>query len=154
MVGGTEGVVLKVLKGNIWLWYNKGSNIVISTNGFVKKNGECVMGRGIAFQAAQEFSWLPRRIGEYICKGGNHVFYMGENLISFPVKHNWWERADLNLIDRSAKELEALVGHLEIKSPVILPKVGCHNGRLDWKDVEPILDRYLNNERFMVVDFE
>ncbi len=34
--------------------------IAITTNGFVKKDGSCVMGRGCAKEAALRFGWLPR----------------------------------------------------------------------------------------------
>jgi len=38
------------------------------------------------------------------------VFYFPEyGLITFPVKHNWWEAADLDLIDRSARELLRII---------------------------------------------
>lgn len=145
---------MKVLKGDLWCWYyEKKATVVISTNGFVKENGECVMGRGVALQAKQRFPWIAKTLGEDILKDGNHVFYLGKNLISFPVKHDWWEKADLKLVERSAGELEALVRCLEIEPPIVLPKVGCHNGKLEWKDVEPILNKYLD-ERFLVVDHE
>ena len=36
---------------------------------------------------------------------------------------------------------------------IYLPKVGCGNGKLDWKNVELILDKYLD-ERFIVVDLK
>ena len=39
---------MKEVKGDIWNFYNKGYWIVIPTNGTVKRNGEAVMGRGVA----------------------------------------------------------------------------------------------------------
>jgi len=100
---------MRTLSGDIWDWYGK-STIVISTNGFVKNNGECVMGRGVAFQAKNRFPPLPRLLGRHIGLHGNGVFlFLQYDLITFPVKHNWWEKADPILIERSAKQLVSLL---------------------------------------------
>jgi hypothetical protein len=75
----------------------------ITTNGFVKANGECVMGRGCAKQAATYWPDLPKLLGGAIQKYGNVVILLkhlqmgttiGSNpplpvpkvLLSFPVK--------------------------------------------------------------------
>ena len=64
------------------------------------------MGRGCARQAAVRFPELPRKLASRISTEGDRVFYFPEyRLITFPVKHNWWEAADLGLIQRSASEL-------------------------------------------------
>lgn len=150
--------------GNIW--HLKGDAICITTNGFVKKNGEAVMGAGIAKEAKNFWPELPKLLGNKIKEQGNHVhvfwglskimnYFDGlpieRDIISFPVKHNWWEVADMELIRRSAKELMYWVeeGHID---KVLLPRPGCGNGKLDWIDVkreiEPILD-----DRISVVTF-
>jgi hypothetical protein len=139
---------------NIWNAWNKGFCIVIPTNGFVKKNGECVMGRGLALQAKERFPDLPKRLGHRIGEFGNVVFIFREyRLLTFPVKHKkWWEKADLKLIEKSAKELQEIFKYnlCGIPTPVYLPKVGCGNGKRNWTDVKPILEKYLD-DRFIVV---
>lgn len=115
---------------------------VITTNGFVKKNGECVMGAGVALQAKKMNTWLPKIIGEDINKHGNNVFvydnvFDGFDLITFPVKHAWWEKANLALIRKSAIQLRALTK--DKYDAVVMPKPGCGNGKLNWSDVRPIL---------------
>ena len=62
--------------------------LVITTNGFVKKDGSCVMGRGIAKQIANMFPRVPKILGERILRHGNKVHHLTESptLISFPVK--------------------------------------------------------------------
>lgn len=52
--------------GNIWDYYDKGYNICITTNGFVKKNGCAVMGRGTALQAKRRFPRLDRKLGDML----------------------------------------------------------------------------------------
>jgi hypothetical protein len=141
--------------GDIWEAYNAGLWIVIPTNGFVKLDGNAVMGRGLAWQAKERFPCLQLDLGERLKEYGNHVFVFSRyRIITFPVKHKWMEDADLNLIQRSCMELRKLVEDGYIRSlPIYLPRVGCGNGKLDWKDVKPILEATLDN-RFIVISLE
>ena len=134
---------MKIIKDNIWNYYNKGY-IVITTNGFVKNNGECVMGRGIARQARDKFPGFAKKLGDKLKSEGNRVFiWEPENLITFPTKHNWWEKSDLDLIQTSAIQLAEYFEQgyqLGADLPKIyMPKPGCSNGKLDWEDVEPVI---------------
>lgn len=45
----------------------------ITTNGFIKANGEAVMGRGCALEAAQAFPNVPKLLGALITSKGNRV---------------------------------------------------------------------------------
>jgi len=145
---------MKVIKGNIWDYHKKGHYIVIPTNGFVKSNGECVMGAGLAKQAREKYPNFPMLLGTFIKSHGNVVHYINPHMLSFPVKHHWKQKADLPLIEQSTRNL-AFVGAATTVDTVYLPKVGCGNGKLNWKDVEPILDKYLNqDDKFVVVDFK
>lgn len=143
---------MKEVKGNIWYyWDKKNTFIVIPTNGYVKRNGQAVMGRGCALQAVQRVPHLPRYLGRLIEEYGNKVFQTAMGIVSFPVKHNWWEKADLTLIEESCKrlvDLSTLPGFKD--STFVMPRVGCGNGKLDWEDVKPILEKYLG-ERFLIV---
>lgn len=66
--------------------------ICITTNGFVKKNGESVMGRGCAKEAAYRYPILPKLVGNHIKTIGNTPyiadFETGAQwrLVTFPVK--------------------------------------------------------------------
>lgn len=138
------------------LWEGYFADLVITTNGFVKNNGEAVMGAGCAKEAATRFSWLPQRLGSLISLYGNHVFLLdsisddaGEtvNLWSFPVKHHWREKADIELIKRSANELKEINRNYGIA----LPRPGCGNGKLDWEtEVKPALQGILDG-RFTII---
>lgn len=130
----------------------------ITTNGFVKKNGECVMGRGCAKEARDKFPGIASLLGTYIRLHGNHVHDLGvhdnTHILSFPVKHRWNEQADPQLIAQSAAELDAWVNvNFDYKDAVILiPRPGCGNGGLKWDDVRPILEPILD-DRFIIIDF-
>ncbi len=144
---------MKEIVGDIWDYHRRGAWIVVPTNGSVKTNGEAVMGRGLALQAKRKYPDVPKKLGESIRVNGNIVCQAPSvGLIFFPVKHKWFEVADLKLIEKSAKELKDAVGNRD--ETVFLPRVGCGNGKLDWKDVKPILEKYLNDDRFVVVSRE
>jgi|SRR3989304_7208936 len=143
-------------QGDIWEAYNSGFWIVIPTNKCVKKNGEAVMGRGLALQAKQRFPCLPLDLGQAIKDVGAYVYaFMRYRLIVFPVKNDWRANADLKLIEESCKQLLTVVNddiHHAFFGPVYIPRVGCGYGQLDWKDVKPILEKYLD-DRFIVIDY-
>lgn len=145
---------MKEIKGDIWNYHDKGHWIVITTNGTVKKDGSCVMGRGVAKEAKDRYPKLPYELGEQILKVGNCLHHWGDKgLLFFPVKHNWWEKADLELIEKSTKELQEFFDKVitDYPTPVYMVRPGCGNGGLDWKDVKPILGKYLD-DRFVIVE--
>ena len=110
---------MKEVFGDLWEF---DGTIAITTNGSIKRDRTCVMGRGCARQAVARFPELPHKLRNKDFRQGNHVFYFPEcKLITFPVKHNWWEAADLGLIERSARELLNLIEGKNIKEAVYLP---------------------------------
>lgn len=139
--------------GNLWTF--PAEIRVITTNLFVKRNGEAVMGRGCAREAAQRWPHMPALLGRAILDGGVSTTDLGtwsdEHIVAMPVKHNWWKPADLSLIEHSAQDLADLTT-LRKWSTVVLPRPGCGNGQLSWRDVEPVLRNILDN-RFTVITF-
>jgi hypothetical protein len=150
---------MKEIKGNIWDFHDVTKTwIVIPTNGFVKNTGECVMGRGLALDAKLRFPDLPFELGARIKEYGNVVFtFWDYHIITFPVKHNWWEEADLALVEQSAKDLKEILRYnlSQIQTPIYVPWVACGNGKRKKNDVRPILEKYLDEEdKFIVIDNE
>lgn len=143
------------IKGDIWDKYKEGFWVVIPTNGFVKNNGEVVMGRGLALQVKNKIKDLPFIIGSIIKDSGNNPIIIPKyKIITLPVKYNWWENANLQLIEESIKTLLNMMSNDFsgiINSKVYLPRIGCGNGKLEWNTVKPILEKYLD-ERFVVCD--
>jgi len=140
---------MKEVFGNIWDYYNKDCWIVITTNGSIKTDGTAVMGRGIALQAKRRFPELPLALGQSIKENGNVLVQCAiYRLIFFPVKHKWQEKADIKLIEESARELKESLDHTE-DAPEHIYMGG--NGGLDWKDVKPILEKCLD-DRFVIVE--
>ena len=83
--------------------------ICITTNGFIKRNREAVMGRGIALSAQQKINGLSSILGNKIINNGNitQLLYKYEDtiLVSFPVKY-----AIMKLENES--DLERVVPHM------------------------------------------
>ena len=153
------------VRGN--LWEHPANVRVITTNGTVKKNGSAVMGRGCAREAALRYVGLPALLGSMLTEHGNkvHVLRTGafkpstevqpqEALVSFPVKHEWFEEADLDLIKASAEQLVALAGNYDHSTVFVLPRPGCGNGKLSWTNVKPVLESVSGfDDRFHVITF-
>lgn len=145
---------MKEIAGDIWSYHKRGHWIVITTNGTTRRDGSCVMGRGVARQAKDKFPEVPYELGKLMLEFGNRLLYSGDRgLIFFPVKHNYWEKADIALIEQSCRELKDLfdVGVTGYPTPIYMVRPGCGNGQLNWEDVKPILEKYLD-DRFVVVE--
>jgi len=133
----------------------------ITTNGFVKSNGRAVMGAGVAKEARSRIPDIDLSLGRSIRKHGNVVAriagpdkvpYHHQNVLAFPVKHVWWEQADLELIRSSAVQLSRLIDqHIGIDLPVYLPKPGCGNGGLTWPAVRGTLADVLDQHRNLYI---
>lgn len=130
---------MKEERNNLWNCYDKPNAVIcITTNGFVKQNGEAVMGRGCAAEARLRIRGIARLLGQVIQNNGNSVHFLTDKVLAFPVKHNWWEDADLKLIEKSAREL-ATIATMQTDVTFYLPRPGCGNGRLDWAEVMPMI---------------
>ena len=144
---------MKLAQGDLWSY--PADWRIITTNGVVKKNGEAVMGRGVAWQAKKRWPKLPLVLGEFLNNHGNHVaelIFKDEQtfeeikLITFPTKHNWWEESDLVLIEQSCVEVASLL----YNETFVMPRPGCGNGKLLWSDVKLIIEPKLD-DRFTVL---
>ena len=102
---------MKGVVGDAWRLRKHFTYLAITTNGFIKKDGRAVMGRGIAKQANEKYPGLDKLLGTKIRELGNRVNLLTASLVSFPVKHNWWEEADIELIKRSCTELMKFLGN-------------------------------------------
>lgn len=137
------------IQGNIWEYADKGY-IVVPTNGTIKKNGANVMGRGVAVQLTYRIHYFPMLLGDRLRTDGNFVHVFGpERIVTFPVKTEWYEKADLDLIRRSTDELRN-IGEQNPHIEFYMPRVGCGNGGLSWDVVRLVLVRL--GKQFTVVN--
>jgi len=167
------------IKGNL---FNEPCDaLCITTNGFVKKDGTCVMGRGCAKQAADYWPQLPKTVGQNISDYGNVVLAAlllsdGRHLLSFPVKPvfvisdgsncvkhmmskfnigdqvpGWAAVADIEIIRESATRL-VVITNAYGWNKVVIPRPGCGAGELSWTAVKAELDKILD-DRFYSITF-
>ena len=149
---------MKEIKGNLWNQPDADA-ICITTNGCRRKDGACVMGRGCALEVKKLYPGIDFVLGTLLEKSGNHVHGMGKHhklnekqfILSFPVKHHFRDKADITLIERSSKELVKITDKAGFKK-VVIPRMGCGYGRLDWIFVKRIIENILD-DRFYVINY-
>lgn len=138
---------------DIWTERVHADAVCVTTNGDVNSKGRAVMGRGVAKQASLMFPHVARKLAQLLQGNGNHVHILIYErtlvLVSFPVKHHYWEEADVALIAQSAHELMQLTNMMGWKR-VLLPRPGCGNGGLTWAQVRPVIEK-ICDDRICVV---
>lgn len=73
-------------------------------------------------------------------EGNNVLYFPTRSLFTFPVKHRWYEKADLELIRRSVVQFGWVVTHAsQVENIFVMPRPGCGFGRLTWEEVRPIV---------------
>lgn len=138
---------MKIRHGDMWSVYESCDLFCITTNATVKRNGELVMGRGMALQAKQRIPFLAQTWGIRIATlGAQEKFYglllpRGSTVCAFQVKYRWYETADLELIRKSAEMLHYWMEDCPIIQ-VHLNFPGIGNGRLPEADVLPIFEKF------------
>lgn len=145
---------MNVIEQDIWKRWDAKQTIIVPTNGSITSRGLAVMGRGVAKQAADRFANLREMLAAHLRENGNvPCGFPNQNIITFPVKREWHQYASLELIKASAVLLVKIIDlHPGIK-PVAMPKIGCGNGGLCWKDVvEPVIEPILGGGYVEIVD--
>ena len=118
----------------------------IPTNGIVTSSGRLVRGAGVALQAKHRFPDLDYVLGDLIFQAKtNRVFYcQSSKLFTFPTKLSWNQNAVPAIIERSSRELSILARNHSDRT-FYLPRPGCGLGRLNYRDVRPLLLRLPDN---------
>jgi len=146
-------IQMKEIRGNLWEYHSRGEWICITTNGYIRKDGRLVMGRGCAKEALQRIPEIAQKLGTLIKDYGNIPFeFPALKIISFPVKEHFRDKADPHLIESSAKAVKRIVEAHKIEK-IIIPRPGCGWGHLKWERVKPILEKVFTDDRFVVISF-
>lgn len=128
----------------------QGDAVCVTTNGIVKKNGEAVMGAGIAKEANIRYN-VARELGNKLHKSGNHCYIIGKAdkaIVSFPTKNNWADDSSIELIEQSCHEIKQLADQNNW-TRILLPMVGCGCGHLNSNTVRSLMSTILD-DRFIL----
>lgn len=115
---------------------NSGSWLVIPTNIGWKANGENVMGRGLAKQAASRFPTIAKTYGKWCKDYGCVICKIGiPRLILAPSKalnkqnpgFSWANSSDIETVAKSYEQLSSL----SFTKTLIVPLLGTGNGDMD-----------------------
>jgi hypothetical protein len=173
---------MKEITGNLFdqTWADA---ICITTNGFIKRNGEAVMGRGCAATATRKFPTIASELGKNLMSVGNLptelVRTQDYTVFSFPVKR----RSGLcsitknNVVSHMKPRFKpnqsvpgwALVADKQLiissaesmmeaadrlnLKSIVIPRPGCGAGELSWEDIGPALHKVLD-DRFFTITFK
>ena len=109
-----------------------------------------VMGKGIA-KAFKErepnmFVAYKRICDQKLLEPGKLWLWRGSEqwILNFPTKMHWRSPSRMEWIEAG---LDKFVRTYESQgiTEIAFPKLGCGNGNLDWKDVRPLMERYLSD---------
>jgi hypothetical protein len=64
-------------------------------------------------------------------------------ILNFPTKTTWRQPSQLSYVERGLKTFVENYEAMGVVS-VSFPPLGCGNGNLDWHDVKPLMESYLN----------
>lgn len=118
-----------------------------------------VMGNGLAKYMSIKYPGLKTKYlvdlkSQQLREGSLTLFRYEDNLILlFPTKRDWRQDSDLSLIEKGLIFLSEQEKIKDLES-IAFPKLGCGKGRLGWKDVKPVMQRYLEKLSIPCIVFE
>ena len=138
---------MKLTKGNVFEHLDL-DYVCITTNSILNKNGELVMGAGVALEAKQRFPELPKVYGSKIKNmglvGGEYLLLHHNNLIAFQTKINYKDKSPLDLVKKSVTRLKFLATLFD-DCIFGLPFPAINNGGLTKEVVLPIIQSLPDN---------
>ena len=169
---------MQEIKGDLFSYIGTADAICITTNGFVKSNGEAVMGKGCAKKATELWPGVAKFLGDSLKADGNTVIPLfsvnGTTVCSFPVKPvsesfdgtnavrhmaskfnigdrvpGWACKARTDIINVSAISL-CRIADINHWKQIVLPRPGCGAGELCWSRIKPILDKHLDDRFYSI----
>ncbi len=115
-------------------------------------NLQGVMGKGIALAFKKQF---PKNFKLYKAAAEAGELAMGKMfvtetdeltphyIINFPTKDHWRYPSKLSYIETGLQDLVQVIRAKKIRS-IVVPPLGCGNGKLRWSDVRPLIEQYLS----------
>ena len=134
--------MITYLKGDI---FSSPAQVLVNT-----VNTVGVMGKGVALEFKKRY---PEMFSAYerVCKAkqleiGKLFLWKGPEkwVLMFPTKVHWRNPSKIEYIEAGLQKFSATYADKGITSAAF-PRLGCGNGGLDWKQVQPLMEQYLKN---------
>ncbi len=133
--------------------YTSGNILEAQTTAIVNTvNTVGVMGKGIALAFKKAFPDNFKRYEQAVLKGEVSIgkVFVTETgelspkfILNFPTKQDWRYPSKLSYIEDGLNDLVKILNENKIDS-ISIPPLGCGNGKLAWKDVKILIEKYLN----------
>lgn len=140
-------------RGDMWSVFGKTDHFIITTNPIIRRDGACVMGRGIAKEFADQYPRGPFDLGKELrLYQGNGIIpefgifgvYDGQPVYFFMVKRHWKEEASPRIIALATERLRLLATHCpEDRFDLNFPGIG--NGKLPREQVLSLIEDLPSN---------
>ena len=133
--------MIQYIEGDI---FSSPAQVIVNT-----VNTVGVMGKGVALSFKKRY---PDMFQHYksICEkrlltiGKLMLYYEPDYwVLLFPTKENWRNPSKLEYIEKGLMKFVNTYAEKSITS-IAFPRLGCGNGGLDWEDVRPLMEKYLN----------
>lgn len=143
------------IEANFWDVTSDFAGLVCPINWTTNRQGNLIMGAGMAKQFATRYPMLPELWGKKI-QGKRLTEVLVDTdlrhvLFGLPTKLHWHDPSPLWLIIQSCRELMSQADkYLPRKEKsILMPRLGCGHGGLYWNVVKPRIN--FLDERFVVV---
>lgn len=141
---GKKGVlqVIEYLEGDIFC---SPAQVIVNT-----VNTVGVMGKGLALSFKKRY---PEMFEHYrkMCErkllsiGKLMLCYAPDHwILLFPTKEHWRNPSKLSYIEAGLSKFVKTYAEKSITS-IAFPRLGCGNGELNWEDVRPLMEKYLES---------
>ncbi len=134
--------MITYVKGNI---FDSPSKIIVNT-----VNTVGVMGKGVALEYKKRYPKMFERYVE-LCEASvldiGNIFLWKESekwVLLFPTKKHWRNPSRMEYIEAGLRKIAEKWDKLGSNS-IAFPRLGCGNGGLEWKEVQPLMEKYLGN---------
>ncbi|MCI6744776.1 macro domain-containing protein [Stecheria intestinalis] len=109
-----------------------------------------VMGKGVALEFKKRYPDMFQAYREVCDKrklkiGTLMLFYEPDHwVLLFPTKENWRNPSRIEYIEAGLAKFRRTYAEKGITS-VAFPRLGCGNGELNWSDVQPVMEKFLQD---------
>jgi len=131
-------------------------------------NCRAVMGAGLALQFARNFPGIELwykgiQKSSGLMPGDLYIYSDNPSVLCFPTKDHWKQESKLSYIYEGLENLLGVVdlAHNDPESyglfffeTIAFPRLGCGLGGLQWEEVKPVMEQYLDNPMFDTYIYE